>query len=492
MKQKDKAEERAEQNLARLFNTWAGTDPTNVVRLPQSGSNRAYYRLSAADGRTAIGVWGENKRENAAFLSFSRSLKGAGINVPEIYAENTEQLVYLQQDLGSTSLYDIICAERKAQGNNRYSPKLKEIYKKVLSQLVDIQTKGRNCIDFSLCYPRDAFDRQSMMWDLQYFKYYFLKLAGIAFDEELLEKDFDTFIEYLCQANGKYFLYRDMQSRNIMVSEDGTPWFIDYQGGRRGARQYDVASLLYDAKADMPNNVRNELLGYYVSRLRENEVGAFIRYFYGFCLIRIMQAMGAYGYRGYFERKEHFLKSIPFALSNLQDIVQHHALDIDIPELKRVWQSIITNEKLQQIGNGGPLTVRVSSFSYKHGIPVDPSGNGGGFVFDCRALPNPGREERYRKSTGRDADVVEYCAQPDREREMTEFISAAQQMVGQSIATYTKRGFTNLMVSFGCTGGQHRSVFCAEALARWIKERFTNVVVDLKHHEEPWGLDKQK
>ena len=226
----------------------------------------------------------------------------------------------------------------------------------MLSQLVDIQTKGRNCIDFSLCYPRDAFDRQSMMWDLQYFKYYFLKLAGIAFDEELLEKDFDTFIEYLCQANGKYFLYRDMQSRNIMVSEDGTPWFIDYQGGRRGARQYDVASLLYDAKADMPNNVRNELLGYYVSRLRENEVGAFIRYFYGFCLIRIMQAMGAYGYRGYFERKEHFLKSIPFALSNLQDIVQHHALDIDIPELKRVWQSIITNEKLQQIGNGGPLT----------------------------------------------------------------------------------------------------------------------------------------
>ncbi len=467
--------------LGALFSQWSGSAPVSVERLPPSGSNRAYFRLLSADGRVAIGVVGENDRENKAFISFSKSFRKSGIKVPEIYAEDEQAGVYLQQDLGRTSLFDVLNSERK-ENDGKFTPRLKELYKKVLASLVEIQTKGRNCIDFDLCYPRSDFDQQSMMWDLQYFKYYFLRLAGIAFDEAKLEADFATFIAYLLEANSKYFLYRDMQSRNIMIADDGTPWFIDYQGGRRGARQYDVASLLYDAKADIPNSVRNELLAFYVSRLRTSEANAFLRYFYGFCLIRIMQAMGAYGYRGYFERKEHFLKSIPFALDNLKDIVSHHMPEIDIPELSRVWRELADSETLRSVAKGVRLKVRVFSFSYKHGIPVDVSGNGGGHVFDCRALPNPGREERYKKSTGRDADVIEFFAR--HEDEMTPFIEAAKTIVGISVRRYVARGFANLQVSFGCTGGQHRSVFCAETVGQWIKDNWPNVDVEIKHVEQ--------
>lgn len=471
----------SELKLSTLFESWAGCAPSSVAKLPPSGSNRAYFRLAAADGRTAIGVVGENDRENAAFISFSRAFAKAGINVPQIYAVDTDAGVYLQQDLGQTSLFDLINAERKDRGA-AFSPKLKEVYKRVLAALADIQNKGRNCIDFSLCYPRSDFDRQSMMWDLQYFKYYFLRLAGVAFDEAKLENDFNTFIDHLLEANAKYFLYRDMQSRNIMLAADGTPWFIDYQGGRRGARQYDVASLLYDAKADIPNPVRNELLAFYVSRLRATEVNAFLRYFYSFCLIRIMQAMGAYGYRGYFERKEHFLKSIPFALDNLKDILSNHRPELDMPELNRVWDELADSASLRQVAAGARLKVRVFSFSYKHGIPADVSGNGGGHVFDCRALPNPGREARYKNSTGRDADVIAFFA--ERQAAMTPFLEAVKGVVRISVNNYISRGFANLMVSFGCTGGQHRSVYCAETVARWIRSEWPMVDVELKHVEQ--------
>lgn len=471
----------AETRLQELFAQWSGTTAVKVEKLPPSGSNRAYYRLTDADGRAAVGVVGENDRENAAFIAFSNAFAKAGLNVPRVYAADEAMGVYIQQDLGRTSLFDLIQSERKEHGG-QFTPRLKEVYKKVLAQLVDIQQKGRNCIDFTLCYPRSDFDSQSMMWDLQYFKYYFLRLAGIAFDEERLEADFHTFIAYLLEANAKYFLYRDMQSRNIMLDSDFTPWFIDFQGGRRGARQYDVASLLYDAKADIPNNVRNELLAFYVSRLRQTEVNAFLRYFHGFCLIRIMQAMGAYGYRGYFERKTHFLRSIPFALDNIKDILKHHKPEINAPELFRVLEAVASSQRLRDIATGKSLKIRVFSFSYKHGIPVDVSGNGGGHVFDCRALPNPGREERYKKSTGRDADVIAFF--DERRDAMTPFLDSAKAIVRISVENYLSRGFNNLMVSFGCTGGQHRSVFCAESIARWLKETWPEVEVELKHIEQ--------
>lgn len=467
--------------LNALFEKWAGEPPSSIEKLPPSGSNRAYFRMSGS-GHTAIGVVGENDRENRAFLAFSKALRRVGIRVPEIYAEDETAGVYLQQDLGHTSLFDLVNSERRESGG-KFTPRLKETYKRVLASLVEIQSKGRQCIDFSLCYPRSDFDRQSMMWDLQYFKYYFLRLAGVPFDEEKLEADFNTFIDYLLETNCKYFLYRDFQSRNIMIDGNGDPWFIDYQGGRRGARQYDVASLLYDAKADIPAGVRNELLAFYASKLRENETAAFLRHFYGYCLIRIMQAMGAYGYRGYFERKEHFLKSIPFALDNMADILRHHAPDIVVPELSRVWGEIVSSGSLRRLGSKPRLKVRVFSFSYKHGIPADISGNGGGHVFDCRALPNPGREERYKNSTGRDADVIGFFA--SHLDEMTPFLDAVKSIVGISLKNYVGRGFANLMVSFGCTGGQHRSVYCAETIARWIREEWAaDVDVELKHVEQ--------
>ena len=459
-----------------LFEKWSGERPTKTVLMPQSGSNRKYYRL-CSDKACAIGAVGENTRENEAFLSFSKALAKAGINVPAIYGIDKEKDVYLQQDLGDTTLYSII---EKDKGK-RLSSTVKGLYKKVLNGLFEIQQKGRNAIDFSMCYPRDCFDKQSMMWDMQYFKYYFLKLAGIPFDEEKIERDFDALSDYLSEANCKYFLYRDFQSRNIMIDADGEPWFIDYQGGRKGARQYDVASLLYDAKAELSDAVRNELLSYYVSKLKPNEMPTFLKYFYGYVLIRLMQAMGAYGYRGYFERKAHFLKSIPLALDNLLDIVDNHFPAIEIDELKRVLVEVAHSEKLRRISNENRLKVKVFSFSYKHGIPTDLSGNGGGHVFDCRALPNPGREERYKNSTGKDPDVIEFF--DHYKSEMTPFLKAAKEIASISVNNYRKRNFNSLMISFGCTGGQHRSVYCAEQIADWLRKSFKDIDVELKHTE---------
>lgn len=472
-------EERTE-SLKKLYTSWFGIEPSRFDKLPPSGSNRVYYRMGNPT-KMVIGVVGENERENLAFIEFSKALRKAGIRVPEIYAADEAAGVYIQQDLGSTSLFDLINQERKENGG-RFTTRLKDIYKKVLSALVEIQIKGRHNIDFNLCYPRSDFDAQSMMWDLQYFKYYFLRLAGIEYDEAQLEADFTTFINYLTEANCRYFMYRDFQSRNIMIDENGDPWFIDYQGGRRGARQYDVASLLYDAKADIPNVVRNELLAFYISRLRHNEVNAFLRHFYGYCVIRIMQAMGAYGYRGYFERKEHFLKSIPFALDNLKEILRQHRPAIKAPELLRILDSLCKSEDLRALGKPTRLKVRVFSFSYKHGIPADLSGNGGGHVFDCRALPNPGRIAIYMNSTGRDSDVIEFFK--DHDYEMKPFLEAVKSILEISILRYLSRGFTNLMVSFGCTGGQHRSVYCAEIIAKWIEQGWPAVEVELKHTEQ--------
>lgn len=469
----------AEALLRRLFAAWQGEEATTVQKLALSGSSRQYYRLSTST-HSAIGVQGPTAKENAAFIGFARALRSAEVNVPEIYAVDLEHGCYLQQDLGSTSLYEVLVAERAANGG-AFTPRLKELYKRTLAALFDIQTKGRAVVDFKLCYPRAAFDKQSMMWDLQYFKYYFLKLAGIDYDEALLERDFATLIEHLEQASSRFFLYRDFQSRNIMIAPDDQPWFIDFQGGRKGARQYDVASLLYDGKADIPTAVRGELLAFYVAQLRPQEQAAFSKYYYAFALMRLMQAMGSYGYRGYFERKEHFLKSIPYALDNLKEITQAHRPDLKIDELWRVWQRLIDSKKLREVSAGPPLTVTVLSFSYKHGIPVDTSGNGGGFVFDCRALPNPGRELRYKHSTGRDTDVKMFFDQ--HHSEMEPFLDAARKLVGISVGNYRSRGFQHLQVAFGCTGGQHRSVYCAEQVAQWLPFAFPGINVELRHGE---------
>jgi len=315
-----------------------------------------------------------------------------------------------------------------------------------------------------------------------YFKYYFLKLARIHFDEQALEEDFQTFTDYLLQTETDYFLYRDFQSRNIML-KDGKPYFIDYQGGRHGALHYDLASLLYDAKADMPDSVRKMLLGYYiitVSKLIPIDPEKFQQFFYGYVLIRIMQAMGSYGFRGFYEKKEHFLQSIPYALNNLASILTNVRFPVKIPALLDALENVVQSKRLKKISTDQRfLTVTINSFSYKRGIPVDVSGHGGGFVFDCRAIHNPGRYERYSSLTGKDSEVISFL---DKEPEIKLFLKNVKSIVDQSVEKYLKRKFTNLMVSFGCTGGQHRSVYCAEALAKHLKAKF-NIKLVLRHLE---------
>ena len=442
----------------------------SIALLPLSGSYREYCKVRNY-GHSAVGAFNADIKENAAFISFTKHFHSQGLPVPKIYEVSSDQKKYLLEDLGETTLFDFIVEEREKEG---FSEKIISEYKKVLKILPKFQVVAGKDLDYSVCYPRAAFDSQSMMWDLNYFKYYFLKLAQIPFDEQALEDDFNEFINYLLSADSEYFMFRDLQSRNIMLKNNVT-YFIDYQGGRRGALQYDLASLLYDSKANIPEHVRKELFDFYLKELQEYfpvDVNEFSTYFKGFVLIRIMQAMGAYGFRGFYEKKEHFLKSIPYALDNLKSLLDDLDLPIHLPELTRVLQSLAESEVLKNIG---VLTVSISSFSYKKGIPEDSSGNGGGFVFDCRALNNPGRYNEYKDLTGIDLKVQNFL---EENSEIDAFMNSIKALVEQSINVYIERGFTNLSVNFGCTGGRHRSVYSAEKLAEHLRNSFPiNVVV---------------
>jgi len=459
-------------------------EPAETIEAMQGdGSSRRLWRLKSPR-RSAVGAFGPDRRENRAFLGFSRSFRAAGLSVPEIYAEDAERGLYLEEDLGETTLFEFLARNRGPRG---LSEKALRLYRKAVETLPRFQIAGGSALDYGLCYPRASFDKQSMMWDLNYFKYYFLRLAKIPFDEQALEDDFERFADFLSAAGREHFLYRDFQSRNIMV-RDGEPWFIDYQGGRKGALQYDIASLLFDAKADLPFAVRDELLDHYLeaaSRLAPVDRGEFLKRYPAFAYIRIMQAMGTYGLRGFYERKTQFLQSIPYAVANLEHLLRESPLEAELPALTQVWHRVIASSALRQFGGASlKLTVRVQSFSYKDGMPADDSGHGGGYVFDCRALPNPGKFARYSKLTGRDPEVIAFLeAQPPVE----EFLDRAAALVAQNVENYRGRNFTDLMVAFGCTGGQHRSVYCAEKLARLLREKLA-VEVELRHRE----LDKEQ
>ena len=350
-----------------------------------------------------------------------------------------------------------------------------------------MQIEGGTGMDYDICYPSKAFDKQSILWDFNYFKYYFLKLANQPFDEMALEQDVHKLAEYLLEADNSYFMFRDFQTRNIMI-KNGEPYFIDYQGGRQGALQYDLASLLFQAKANIPPDIRKELLEHYlqsVSQFIEVDRQQFIDHYYGFVLIRCIQVLGAYGFRGLYERKEHFLKSIPFALRNIKWLLEHTELPIAIPNLKQALQSIIDSKQFEPFdkikASSSLLKVSVKSFSYKiTGVPSDPSGNGGGFVFDCRFIHNPGRYEPYKKLTGRDEPVINFLK---HHSEMGAYLNNVYRIVGAAVEDYLERSFTHLMVSFGCTGGQHRSVYAADMLAKYLKEKY-GVEVLLEHIEQ--------
>ena len=371
---------------------------------------------------------------------------------------------------------------RKIATGETIAPQAVEAYRKVVAVLPRFQVEAGRDLNYKVCYPRASFDRQSIAWDLNYFKYYFLRLANIPFNEQALEEDFGRLTKFLLSADRDYFLYRDFQSRNVML-RDGNPFFVDYQGGRRGALQYDIASLLFDAKADLPPALRQQLLDHYLDGLAgfiELDREAFMQHYYAYVYVRIMQALGAYGFRGFYERKAHFLQSVPYALKNVRWLLHNVKLPIALPTLMEAFQSMLGSEKLQGLAPAtGNVTVRIFSFSFHRGPPKDETGHGGGFVFDARSLPNPGREERFKALTGKDEPVADYLNQQES---VHQFLASATALVDASVSDYQRRGFKSLMVSFGCTGGQHRSVYLAEQLAKHLRGR-EGVEVVVRHRE---------
>jgi aminoglycoside/choline kinase family phosphotransferase len=468
--------------LKHLFEQHFHASPASVIplRAGLGGSERKLFRL-IGNGQSAVGIEYNGHEENQAFLAYSRHFRRYGLPVPEIYGEDLAQDVYLEEDLGDTTLFEFLAGNRDA---DNIAPQALDAYRKAIAVLPRFQVEAGRTLDYSIAYPRAAFDRQSIAWDMNYFKYYFLRLGGITFNEQALEDDFGRLAQFLLEAGHDYFLYRDFQSRNIMLRA-GEPWFLDYQGGRRGALQYDIASLLFDAKADLPPSVRGPLLDYYLEQLARYvtvDRQAFLRHYYAYVCVRIMQALGAYGFRGFYERKPVFLQSVPYALKNVRWLLHNVELPIALPTLMATFRQMLASDKLMAVAIPEPpeLTVRVYSFSFhRGGPPQDGSGNGGGFVFDARSLPNPGREERFKALTGADAPVIAYLRQ---HASVEHYLASVRSLLDAAVENYRSRGFRNLMVSFGCTGGQHRSVYLANQLAEHLRAQ--GVRVELRHLEQ--------
>jgi aminoglycoside/choline kinase family phosphotransferase len=470
--------------LKKLFEKHFHVPPDRVQPLQGElgGSGRKIIRLSRGN-QSAIGILYGVREENAAFLAFSRHFHRHGLPVPEIFAADLDHGAYIEEDLGDTTLFDFL--SRNRSGDSIAAPVV-DYYRQVVAELPRFQIEAGRDLDYSICYPRGSFDRQSINWDLNYFKYYFLRLAAIPFNEQALEDDFGRLTELLLEAPSDFFLYRDFQSRNVMLHR-GRPFFVDYQGGRKGALQYDIASLLFDAKADLPPALRQQLLDTYLEALAKHipfDREAFLRFYYTFVYVRIMQALGAYGFRGFYERKPHFLQSVPYALKNIRWMLHNAKLPIELPTLMSAFQNMLASEKLQRLSPSAQpqtqnLAVRIFSFSFHHDPPKDDTGNGGGFIFDARSLPNPGREDCFKQLTGKDAPVIDYLNQQEG---VHQYLANAVSLVESSIANYQQRGFKNLMVSFGCTGGQHRSVFLAEHLANRLRGQ-SGVEIAVRHLE---------
>lgn len=462
--------------LSQLYREYTGSEPREITELPAAGSNRRYFRLSG--DTSLVGAIGTSIHENEAFIYMADHFGSLGLPTPRVVAVSADKFAYLQQDLGDLSLFKAI---EKGRLTRSFGPEERELLVKTIRLLPDIQFRGAQGFDFSRCYPSESFDKRSIMWDLNYFKYCFLKATGIEFLEDKLEDDFQNMAEVLMRSAGAdSFMYRDFQSRNVQI-HDGNPWFIDFQGGRRGPCYYDVASFLWQAKANFPDSLRFELVDEYIDSLQRYlsvDRDDFYRTLRHFVLFRTLQVLGAYGFRGYFEKKPHFMQSVPFAIANLRQLLdqpypEYPYLNILLHELVNLKQFTDELQKHQ-------LTVRVMSFAYKKGIPNDTTGNGGGFIFDCRAVNNPGKYERHKPYTGLDPIIIKYL---EDDGEVFTFLDHCYSLADASVARYMERGFTNLMICFGCTGGQHRSVYCAQHMAEHLHRKF-NVKVELLHREQ--------
>lgn len=468
-----------EMIVRQLYKQWSGNEPKLVQTIAASGSSRKYFRLGHGD-TTVIGAYNPDQSENNAFIYLSRHFLRIGLPVPEILAEDLKAGAYLITDLGDSILFNNIFSREQT---NKISDHLYKQLADSVRMLPHFQVRGRNGLDWSVCYPRSSFDMQSMMWDLNYFKYYILKTSGITFNEQLLENDFRHFADFLMQAGQDYFMYRDFQSRNIIL-HNGRPYFIDYQGGRQGPLQYDLVSFLYQVKARLPDDIREKLMEEYLDELAKLERidhDLFIKYYYPFVYLRMMQVMGAYGFRGLFEKRPHFADSLEPAIAALARLINIHPLEPELTELKSVLRKLTQCSKYLPIHHKkSALTVNINSFSYKNGIPADQSGHGGGFVFDCRSLPNPGRLEMFRENNGRDKEVISYL---EKHREVDKFLYSVFEICDNAVENFIEREFTSLSISFGCTGGQHRSVYCADKLFEHLSSKYV-IGVKLHHREQ--------
>jgi aminoglycoside/choline kinase family phosphotransferase len=466
--------------LKEAYRRHFGCEPETVTRVSAGGSNRRYVRLVSAAG-SAVATIGIVKAENRAFLYMSRHLAAEGLNVPAILYASRDWMCYLQQDLGDLSLAKVL--ERES-ASGRYGGAAKALLADVVSTLADIQYKGARDMDWSVCYPSESFDRRMVEWDLSYFKYCFLKLTSFEIDEQALQDDFDSLADKLLAVPCDCFMYRDFQSRNVMLCGD-TPYFIDYQGARRGPAHYDLVSFLWQARMRYPASLKAALTEVYLDSLeayRDVDREAFREELKHFALFRTLQVLGAYGFRGLHEGKGHFLQSIPAALRNLKELAAR--LKDDYPYIYRMASALSADAGLMKVPQmeEGVLTVEVCSFSFRKGMPKDFSGNGGGYVFDCRGLNNPGRYRQYDHSTGLDADVIDFI---ERDGGAAEYLSHIFPVAEKHVARYVERGFSHLMFSFGCTGGQHRSVYCAHALAGHLAGLFPEVKVVERHLRLP-------
>lgn len=501
--------------LTQLYADWAGHNPAHVEKLAGAGSNRQYYRLTGSDGKTVIGVVGTSKDEDHAFIYLDQHFIQRKLPVPRVLAVSDDEMCYLQTDLGSTSLFDAIKGGREAGG--RYNLAEKELLKRTIRQLPNLQIRGAIGLDWNNCYPQPEFDEDNVLFDLNYFKYCFLKPTELEFHEVKLQASFRRFAKDLIAEPTESFMYRDFQARNIMLDAEGNPFFIDFQGGRKGPYYYDLASFLWQASAKYSFKLRRDLIAEYYRALSHYIEVPSVRHFAGrlslFVLFRTLQVLGAYGFRGYFEHKQHFIDSIPPAIQNLRDLLALREDVLPYPYLREVLTGLVNlpqfapkKDKMQPRKDGykttdsniypqnpqdglptfskydgkGPLVVRVYSFSYKKGIPEDPSGNGGGYVFDCRSTHNPGRYEPYKKLTGLDEPVIRFL---EDDGEIVEFLQHVYALADHHVARYIQRGFTSLMFCFGCTGGQHRSVYSAQHLAEHIHQKF-GIEVQIVHREQ--------
>ncbi len=474
------------KEIIKVFQQYSDEPITNIDKLPQAGSERHYFRIHTAKG-SFIATYGANIKENESFIYFSSHFNQKKLATPEILFINPSRDIYIQEDFGDESLLN------RLEGEG-FTPGVYELYKKSLEQLALLQVAGHEGIDYTQCLTNASFGKQAIMADLLYYKYYFLDALRKPYDKQKLIDDFEALSNYLSHTEYKYFMFRDFQSRNIMVTNDNAVHFIDYQGGMNGAPQYDVASLLWQARANLPDEWKQSLLEDYMNSF-EKVVGQpvnrdiFRNQYNGYVLIRLLQVLGAYGFRGLFERKAHFLASIPLALENLKWFINNEDIGISLPEFRKVLELCISDETIKEFTTikateETALVVTINSFSYKKGIPIDVTENGGGFVFDMRGIFNPGRFDEYKKLSGLDKQVKDFLEQ---QTEMPVFLNSVYSIVDISVSEYIKRNFSSLMINFGCTGGQHRSVYAAEALARHLRNKF-KVKVQLSHNNKEYWV----